>query len=57
MFQQTSLHPQKVDVWFTILKYRVIGPIFHKQTVNSEEYQRILTDLIVLLNNTKEQKG
>ncbi len=39
-------------------KYRVIGSIFHKQIVKSEEYQRIATALIALCNNAREgQKG
>ncbi len=58
MFQQISLHPQKVGIQCAISKYRVTEPIFHKQTVNSDEYQRILTDIMALLNNTREkQKG
>ncbi len=56
VFQQTSLHLQKVDVWCAILKYRVITPIFHKQTVNSEEHQCILSDFIALLYNTREER-
>ncbi len=55
MCQYTSLHPQKVGVWCAISKYCVIEPIVHEQTVNSEEYQHILTDFIALLNNTSER--
>ncbi len=36
VLQQTSLHFQKVRVLCEISKYRVIGPMFHKRTVNSE---------------------
>ncbi len=57
VFQPTSLHEQKVGVWCVILKYHVIGPIFHEQTVNSEEYKHILTDFIALLDDTREQKS
>ncbi len=56
MFQQTRLHPQNVGVCYVILKYRVIGPISHEQTANSEEYQHNLTDSIVLCYKGRTQR-
>ncbi len=56
VFQQTSLHPQKVGVWCAVPNYCVIGPIFHRQTLTSEEYQCIYTDFIALLNNTRKER-
>ncbi len=55
VFQQTSLQPQKVSAWCVILKYLFIGPIFYKQSVNSEEYQHILANFIASLDSTNEQ--
>ncbi len=56
-FQQTILHPQKVSIW-CVSQNIVIDPIFHKQNVNGEECQCILTKFVMLLNNTREeQKG
>ena len=31
------LHAQKIVVWCAVSRRRIIGPIFHENTVNSEE--------------------
>lgn len=49
VYEQTSLHPQKVGVWCAISPQRVIGPIFFEETVNAERYQAILMQFIALL--------
>ncbi len=49
-FEETSLHTIKVNIWCTISKHLVVGPIFFfDKTSDSNVYMKIIQDLIALL--------
>ncbi len=49
IFQESSLHPEKIGFCCAISQRRVIGPIFFTSTVSAEVYWDIIMQFVVLL--------
>jgi len=45
-FRETSLHPQKIGVWCAVSRKRIVGPIFFTDTINSDNYVKILEQFV-----------
>jgi len=41
----------KVNVWCGVIGSQIVGPVFFDETLNSDRYSLIVTDLPVLLEN------
>jgi hypothetical protein len=55
---EVPLHDVKIRVWCAISAYRIIGPVFFQETINSERYVRlILTPLFRKLTEDKKTYG
>jgi hypothetical protein len=48
-FHEKPLHSLKVRVWCAVSQWRVTGPIFFSETITAERYQKLLINLISLL--------
>ncbi len=49
IFQESSLHPEKIGVWCVISRCRFIGLIFFTSTVSAEVYRDIIMQFVALL--------
>ncbi|PSN49466.1 hypothetical protein C0J52_22885 [Blattella germanica] len=53
---KTALHLEKIGVWVTISKSRIIGPLFYDTTVDSDVYiDQIIYPFLSLLNEDEIQ--
>ena len=55
--QAEPLYAQKIGVWCAVSHRHIISPIYHENTVNSEEYIRIFTDFVNQLTDGELTHG
>jgi len=48
-YLETGLHPQKIGLWCTVSRARVVGTFFFKMKINAERYQKIVEFFVVSL--------
>ncbi|PSN32334.1 hypothetical protein C0J52_27339 [Blattella germanica] len=54
--KETALHSEKIGVWVSISKSRIIGPLFYDTTVDSDVYiDQIIYPFLSLLNEDEIQ--
>jgi hypothetical protein len=49
VYEESPLHPQKIGVWCTVSRHRIIGPLFFETTVTAEVYQELMQRFVALL--------
>jgi hypothetical protein len=57
VYHEELLHPLKVGVWCLISRWRIIGPIFVEETVNTQVYMNIFNRFVNQLDDEELQHG